>query len=140
MTVHTLPHINLCLNCLSSVLLLLGYYAIKQGNRQLHKRLMLLAVTSSSFFLISYSIYHFQVGSVAYPLYDWTRTVYFTILIPHVILAAVICPFVIVLLIFAFRNSAKHKRLAIWVWPTWLFVSVSGVLIYLMLYCLASAK
>lgn len=96
---------------------------------------MLGAVSASAIFLISYLIYHAKVGSVPYPYHDWTRTLYFAILIPHVIFAALMVPFILVLLRLAFKDKRdKHKRLARWVFPVWSFVSLTGVLIYYMLY------
>ncbi len=96
---------------------------------------MLGALVSSGLFLTSYLIYHYEVGSVPYPHHDWTRPIYFAILIPHVILAAVMTPFIIAAVIYAFRNRFdKHKRITRWLWWVWMFVSVSGIVVYLMLY------
>ena len=96
---------------------------------------MIGALAASILFLISYLIYHSQVGSVPYPYHDWTRPVYFAILIPHVILAAVNVPFVLIIVRRAWRGDfERHRALARWVWPSWIFVCVSGVVIYLMLY------
>jgi uncharacterized membrane protein YozB (DUF420 family) len=136
MSYSDLPTLNAILNLISSVLLIAGYFQIKKkNNRLLHKKIMIGALITSVLFLTSYVIYHFKVGSVPYPHYDWTRTIYFTILIPHVILAAVMAPFIIVAVWFALRGQFdRHKRLVRWVWPVWIFVSVSGVVIYLMLY------
>jgi len=101
----------------------------------MHKKMMLGAVTMSVLFLISYLIYHSQVGSVSFPYHDWTRTLYFIILIPHVIFAALMVPFIVALLYFAFKDSfEKHKKLAHWVFPVWSYVSFTGVVIYYMLY------
>lgn len=130
-----LPTLNACLNTLSAVLLGLGYRHIRRGDRQRHRQFMLAALASSGLFLTTYLVYHFQVGSVPYPLYDWTRPLYFAILIPHVILAAVMGPFILVAVRRAWRGDyAGHRRLARWVWPVWMFVSFSGVAVYLMLY------
>jgi uncharacterized membrane protein YozB (DUF420 family) len=96
---------------------------------------MIGAIVSSAFFLISYLIYHYQVGSVPYPYYDWTRPIYFTILIPHVILAGVMVPFILRLLYLALKERFdKHQKLARFVWPVWMFVSISGIIIFFMLY------
>jgi putative membrane protein len=133
--VSNLPTLNAILNLVSAVLLLLGYIAIKKQQRPVHKRWMLAAMVSSALFLISYLVYHYNVGSVPYPYYDWTRTVYFVILIPHIILAAVMVPFILAAVYFAFRGRFdKHRRLTVWVWPVWMFVSLSGLAVYLMLY------
>jgi uncharacterized membrane protein YozB (DUF420 family) len=134
-SVSDLPTVNAALNTLSAILLLFGYINIRRRNIEQHKRLMLAALVTSAFFLTSYLIYHYQVGSVPYPYHDWTRPVYFTILIPHVILAGVMVPFIIAGVWFAFRQRFdRHRRLMRWVWPVWMFVSVSGVAVYLMLY------
>ncbi|HWR83697.1 MAG TPA: DUF420 domain-containing protein [Candidatus Deferrimicrobium sp.] len=135
MSVADLPTLNATLNITSSVLLIIGRIQIKRGNRSTHKKIMLLALLSSALFLTSYLVYHSRVGSVPYPHHDWTRTLYFIVLIPHVILAAVIVPFILVAVGRALRgNFAGHKRLVRWVWPVWMYVSVSGVIVYVMLY------
>ena len=135
MTFKTLPALNAILNAISAALLLLGYVQIKNRRIEAHKKYMLSALVSSALFLTSYLIYHSQVGSVPYPHHDWTRPVYFAILIPHVILAAVMVPFILVIVWHAWRGDFfKHRRLARWVWPVWMFVSTSGIVIYLMLY------
>lgn len=135
MTFTDLPALNAFLNLISSVLLTAGYVQIKKGNRVWHKKIMISALITSALFLTSYLVYHFQVGSVPYPYYDWTRTLYFVILIPHVILAALMTPFIIVAVWLALREQyERHKKLVRWIWPVWMFVSVSGVAIYLMLY------
>jgi uncharacterized membrane protein YozB (DUF420 family) len=96
---------------------------------------MVSALISSAVFLTCYLIYHAHVGSVPYQHYDWTRPVYFTILIPHIILAAIMTPFILLAVWFAFREKfEKHRKIVRWLWPVWMYVSVSGVLIYLMLY------
>lgn len=130
-----LPTLNALLNLVCSVLLILGFIQIRKGNRILHKKVMIGALTTSALFLTSYLVYHYQVGSVPYPHHDWTRVVYFFILIPHVILAGLMAPFILLAVWFAFRNqNDRHKRVVRWVWPVWMFVSVSGVAVYLMLY------
>ncbi|MEW5923428.1 MAG: DUF420 domain-containing protein [Candidatus Zixiibacteriota bacterium] len=135
MTAASLPTLNAILNAVSAVLLTFGYIQIKRGNRLIHKKFMISAVISSALFLVSYLIYHYQVGSVPYPYHDWTRPVYFIILIPHVIFAGVMVPFILAALYFAFRSRFdKHRMIVRWVWPIWMFVSLSGIAIYLMLY------
>jgi len=135
MTIQDLPTLNATLNLISSVFLLLGYLQIRKGNRENHKKLMVSALITSALFLISYVIYHYNAGSVPYPYHDWTRPLYFTLLIPHIILAAVQTPFILYIVYQAFKvNFEKHKRLAKYVWSVWMFVSVTGVLIFLMLY------
>ncbi len=130
-----LPALNAALNSLSTLLLILGYIFIRQGQQQRHKMTMLGALACSALFLLSYLIYHAQVGSIPYPHLDWTRPLYYGILIPHVILAAVNVPLIAILFRYAWREDfASHRSLARWVWPIWLFVSLSGVVIYYMLY------
>jgi putative membrane protein len=135
MTATDLPDINAGLNTLSTVFLVLGYIAIRRGQRQHHKLAMLAALVSSLLFLCSYVLYHYHVGSVPYPHHGWTRPLYFAILIPHIILAALNAPLVVVVVWRAWREDfTRHRRLARWVWPVWLFVSLSGVAVYAMLY------
>jgi len=137
MSFSDLPAVNASLNFISFILLSLGFYNIKKGRVPIHKRFMISAAITSGLFLISYTIYHYNVGSVPYSHYDWTRPVYFAILIPHVLLAGIMAPFIVLLLIFALRGRFdRHRKLAIWVWPVWIYVSISGILIYLMLYVL----
>ena len=135
LTMHFLPTLNAILNAITTVLLVIGRIKIRRGNQDAHRRIMLTALTTSAMFLISYSIYHAQVGSVPYPYHDWSRTVYFIVLTPHVILAAVQVPFVVTLVWLALKGRfERHQRLARFVWPVWMFVSISGVIVYLMLY------
>ena len=135
MEFHGLATLNALLNGISATFLIAGFVAIKRGRREIHRRFMLAALTGSVLFLVSYVTYHFQVGSVPYPYYDWTRPLYFAILVPHVILACLMTPFVIVIVRRAWRGDfARHRRLARWVWPAWVFVSLSGVAVYLLLY------
>ncbi|MCP4632324.1 MAG: DUF420 domain-containing protein [candidate division Zixibacteria bacterium] len=135
MTIQDLPSVNTVLNFISVILLSSGYIFVKKGNPSVHKKMMLSAVCSSALFLISYLIYHNAVGSVPYPHHDWTRPLYFVILIPHIILAALMVPFILIALWFAFKgNFEKHKKIAKIVLPVWLFASISGLVIYFMLY------
>lgn len=130
-----LPALNAALNTLSTALLILGYRRIRRQDRQGHRKYMLAALACSTLFLTSYLTYHYLVGSVPYPRHDWARTLYFAVLIPHIILAAGVAPFILTLVWRAWRKDfARHRRLARWVWPVWIFVSVSGVVVYLMLY------
>ncbi|MBU1470324.1 MAG: DUF420 domain-containing protein [candidate division Zixibacteria bacterium] len=141
MGVADLPTLNAILNSISAILLLLGFIRIKQQKPDIHKKFMIAALITSALFLISYLIYHQQVGSVPYSYHDWTRPVYFTILIPHVIIAAIMVPFIIAAVVFALRGRFdKHKRITRYLWPVWMFVSVSGVTIYLMLYRLYKGR
>jgi putative membrane protein len=130
-----LVHVNASLNFISAILLSFGYINIKRGRPEIHKKFMIAALVSSALFLTSYSIYHDHVGSVPYLRHDWTRPVYFTILIPHVTLAGLMVPFIIAAVYFALKEQfTKHTRITRWLWPVWMFVSVSGVVVYLMLY------
>jgi uncharacterized membrane protein YozB (DUF420 family) len=135
MSVTDLPALNASLNALSFVLLVTGYVFIRRGERQKHRFCMIAALVTSALFLTSYVIYHSQVGSVPFKGTGWIRTVYFAVLIPHVILAAAIVP---PILITASRGLSakydKHRRIARWTLPLWLYVSVTGVIVYLMLY------
>lgn len=130
-----LATVNAFLNAMSAALLLAGYINIKRGRQAAHKRIMLMALASSALFLISYLFYHSQVGSVPYPHHDWTRTLYFIILIPHTILAAGMVPFILLAVWHALKGRFdRHTRITRILWPVWMFVSVSGVVVYLMLY------
>jgi len=135
MNVTDLPALNATLNLISTVLLITGWVLIKQGKRQQHRFCMIAALIVSALFLTSYLIYHSQVGSVPFKGTGWIRTVYFAVLIPHIILAAAIVPPV---LITASRGLTakydKHRRIARWTLPIWLYVSVTGVIVYWMLY------
>ena len=132
---HILPTVNASLNALSGVWLLIGYVLIRRKRIQAHKRFMLAACITSILFLISYVTYHAQVGSKPFPGTGLLRTLYFTILIPHVILAATVVPLALVTLRRGLRrDDARHRAIARWTLPIWLFVSVTGVIVYLMLY------
>ena len=130
-----LPTLNAKLNGTSTVLLLLGYYCIRQKRISAHKACMLLALTSSTLFLVSYLIYHWQVGTVRFRGTGDIRMVYFSILFTHTPLAAVIIPLALTTLYKALKGRFEgHKRIAHWTLPIWLYVSVTGVMIYWMLY------
>lgn len=129
------PPLNATLNGLSAVLLWVGRGFIKRGRMAQHRALMIAAVVSSTLFLISYLYYHAHVGSVRFQGQGWSRPLYFSILISHTILAAAIVPMVIITLSRALRQRfARHRAIARWTYPLWLYVSVTGVLIYFMLY------
>ncbi|MEX0805077.1 MAG: DUF420 domain-containing protein [Candidatus Binatia bacterium] len=133
--VTSLPTVNATLNSLSAVLLFAGYRFIKAGKRSAHRTTMLAACGSSTLFLIFYLIYHYHVGSVPFRGQGWIRTVYFTILISHTVLATAVVPLAIVTLIRGLREDFnKHRRIARWTFPIWLYVSVTGVVVYCMLY------
>jgi putative membrane protein len=138
LTVTDLPALNACLNATSALLLLTGYVLIRRGQRAAHKRVMLAALASSALFLTSYLVYHAQVGSVRFRGQGMVRTVYFTILLTHTVLAVVIVPLVGMTLVPALRGRFdRHRRLARITLPLWAYVSVTGVVIYWMLYRLA---
>jgi uncharacterized membrane protein YozB (DUF420 family) len=129
------PKINASLNACSAVLLVAGRVLIGRGKMASHRAVMLTALGSSTLFLISYLYYHAHVGSVHFPGTGWSRPVYFTILTSHTILAAVIVPMVLITLSRALRGRFdRHRAIARWTFPIWLYVSVTGVVVYLMLY------
>ena len=135
MTVRDLPTLNAVLNALSAGFLLWGYVLIRSGRRAAHRRAMLAAVACSAVFLTSYLTYHAQVGSVRFARTGSIRTVYLAILLTHTVLAAAILPLVLVTLRRAQREDfARHKRLARITLPLWAYVSVTGVVVYWMLY------
>ncbi len=133
--VTDLPAVNATLNTISAFLLVIGYVLIRRGQAQQHRLCMLAAFVTSALFLASYVIYHLNVGSVAFTGQGTIRIVYFTILISHIILAIIILPMVIVTLLRALRGQLEsHRRIAKWTLPLWLYVSVTGVVVYWMLY------
>ena len=134
------PAINATLNGSSAILLLAGRWFISRGRMAIHRAFMLAAIVTSSLFLISYLYYHWHVGSVHFQGQGWSLLVYRTILITHTVLAAVIVPLVIITLTRALRERFdRHRAIARWTFPLWLYVSITGVVIYLMLYHLFAA-
>lgn len=133
--------LNATLNGSSAILLAAGYTAIRSGNRELHKRLMLAAFFASCTFLISYVIYHVRVHQVIlFQGHGWIRPVYFTILISHTLLAVVIVPLIIITLRRAWlERFDKHRLIARWTLPLWFYVSVTGVIVYFMVYQIYAA-
>ena len=135
MTVSDLPALNATLNATSAVLLAAGWILIKRGRIQAHRNVLLAACTTSVLFLISYLIYHAQVGSVRFTKQGPIRMVYYTILLTHTVLAATIVPMVVITLSRGLRaRYDTHRRIARWTMPLWLYVSVTGVVVYVMLY------
>ena len=131
----SLPALNAALNSASALLLAAGYLFIRSGNVAAHRRCMLAALATSTLFLTSYLFYHYHVGSVPFTGQGWTRRLYFTILISHTSLAAAIVPLVLITLYRALRNRFdQHRRIARWTLPLWFYVSVTGVIVYGMLY------
>lgn len=134
-SVHDLPAVNATLNAISGILLLAGFSRIKAGHRESHRRWMIAAFISSSLFLISYTVYHAEVGSVPFTRQGFVRPVYFTILATHIVLAAVVLPLSLVTLYRGLTGRyVQHRRIARWTFPIWLYVSVTGVLVYVLLY------
>jgi uncharacterized membrane protein YozB (DUF420 family) len=134
-TVTDLPLVNAILNGTSTTLLLLGYSFIRRKNQKVHKIFMISALATSTLFLISYLVYHYNVGSVSFKGHGSIRTLYFAILISHSVLAAAVPPLALVTLVRALRRRfEKHKTIARLTLPIWLYVSITGVTIYLMLY------
>ena len=127
--------VNATLNGSSAVLLLIGRWFIGRGRISIHRAFMIAALVTSSAFLVSYLYYHAHVGSVHFQGQGWSRPVYFTILISHTILAAVVVPMVIITLSRALRERFdRHRAIARWTFPVWMYVSVTGVIVYVMLY------
>jgi putative membrane protein len=139
-TLHDLPTLNATLNGISALLLVAGYRFIRARQIARHRFCMLAAFGVSIVFLTSYLIYHAQVGSVRFPGTGFVRLVYFAVLIPHTILAATVPPLAVLTLVRALQERFdRHRRIARWTFPIWLYVSVTGVIVYWMLYHLAGA-
>jgi len=138
MSLPLLPTINASLNGIAAVLLFLGWRAIKSGNRERHKTIMIAALLTSGAFLVCYLYYHFTaVGITRYQGQGIMRLIYFVILLSHTPLATLMTPFILAAVYFAWRGRFEtHTRITRWVWPVWMYVSVTGVLIYVMLYLL----
>src|SRR3954465_6679344 len=135
MSVHDLPAVNASLNATSGVLLLIGYLLMRQRRIEMHRKVMIAAFITSSLFLVCYVVYHAQVGSVRFTRTGFVRPLYFTILITHVTLAAVVLPLALVTLSRALKaRYARHRTIARWTFPIWLYVSVTGVLVHVLLY------
>lgn len=130
-----LPALNATLNGISALLLTTGYVLIRRGRVVMHKRCMIAALVSSTLFLTSYVIYHLHTGSRPFPGHGAIRVIYFAILLTHVILAAAIVPLALITATRGLRSQFdRHARIARWTLPLWMYVSVTGVVIYLMLY------
>jgi len=133
--IASLPTLNAFLNATSAVLLVTGYRFIRQRNLRAHRACMLTAFTVSVLFLLSYLTYHYQAGTTRFSGQGWVRLVYFAILISHTALAMLV-PFLAVITLFRAvkEQFLRHRRIARWTLPIWLYVSVTGVVVYLMLY------
>ena len=136
MSSSILPDVNAILNSISAILIFIGYVMIRRKNVAAHRACMLGAFASSTLFLISYLTYHYMHGSKPFPVKEgFIRTVYFVILLSHTLLAAAIVPLVLTSLYRGLRGQFdKHMRVARWTFPLWLYVSITGVIVYLMLY------
>jgi uncharacterized membrane protein YozB (DUF420 family) len=135
LAISDLPALNATLNLTSAILIGTGYYFIRRRNIRAHKACMVTALITSTAFLTSYVIYHLNVGSVPFTKHGWIRPVYFLVLIPHVLLAIVILPFILRTAYLGLSSRFdKHVRVARWTFPVWMYVSVTGVIVYLMLY------
>lgn len=135
------PALNATLNGVSAVLIATGRVLIKRKKVALHRACMISAVATSTLFLASYLYYHAHVGSVRFPGQGWIRPVYFTLLISHTVLAAAVVPLVLLALIAGLRGRfERHRRVARWAFPIWLYVSVTGVMVYIILYRIYGAR
>ena len=135
LSIASLPGVNAALNATSALLLAAGYFYIRGGRIAAHRRCMLAALTTSALFLTSYLIYHYHVGSVPFAGRGWIRAVYFAVLVSHTILAVVIVPLVLITLTRALKaDFLRHRAIARWTLPLWFYVSVTGVVVYWMLY------
>lgn len=136
--VSALPAANAVFNTICASCLIAGYRAIRRKDRELHKRYMLTAVSFSALFFISYLTYHHYHGDTKFPGQGWVRPVYFFILISHIMLSIAVIPMAISTLFFAGkRNFSRHRRIAKWTLPVWIYVSITGVLIFLFLWAFA---
>ena len=135
MTVADLPALNASLNLTSAILIGAGFFFIKQKNIRAHKVCMIAAFAVSTVFLTSYLVYHYNVGTVRFTKQGWLRDVYFPLLLTHTVLAVVIVPMVLRTLYFGLKNRFRqHVSIARWTFPMWMYVSVTGVVVYWMLY------
>jgi len=132
---HLLPHINASLNALTALLLIVARVLIQQRKIAAHRRAMLAALGVSALFLVGYITYHYSAPIFVFRGHGWIRPVYYALLISHVVLAALAIPLVLATAWFGLnRIDARHRPLARWTWPVWMYVSLSGVVVYLLLY------
>ena len=135
MTVSDLPLLNACLNGLSAVFLTIGWFQIKKQRQIAHRNCMIAAFVTSTLFLISYLYYHAHAKTTRFVDPQWFRPIYLTILLTHTILATAIVPMVLITFWRALNGQfERHKKIARWTWPIWMYVSITGVIIYLILY------
>ena len=134
-TAALLPHVNAVLNSMSVVLLLIGFILIKLGRKEAHRKFMVAAIVVSGVFLVSYLTYHFTAPVFVFPGTGWAVPAYYTLLVSHVVMAMVVVPMVTVTAWRAYRGQFdRHKAIARWTWPIWMFVTTSGVAVYAILY------
>lgn len=139
--VSSLPHLNAILNATSGVLLVTGYLLIRRGKVKAHRNCLIAALSASTVFLASYLTYHYYHGTTRFTGVGLVRPIYLGILLTHTVLAVVIVPFIGVTLYRALHaDFARHRRIARWTFPMWLYVSVTGVIVYLMLYQLYPSR
>jgi putative membrane protein len=130
-----LPAINAVFNGITAACLLAGFWAIKTGRRRLHRALMLSAFACGAIFLAGYLIHTFTAGNTRFPGHGGWRVAYLGLLFSHMLLAVVVLPLILRTLYLAwFGHYARHRRIAVWTWPVWVYVSITGVLVYLMLF------
>jgi uncharacterized membrane protein YozB (DUF420 family) len=135
MTFNDLPAINASFNAFSAVCLTFGYIFIKQGKQTAHRNCMIAALISSTLFLTGYLVYHFNAGRTVFTEPKWFRPYYLALLLTHTVLAVVIVPMILITVSRAFKARYElHRKIARWTWPLWMYVSVTGVLIYYILY------
>jgi uncharacterized membrane protein YozB (DUF420 family) len=138
---NVFPALNATLNGASAVLLTTGRVLIGRRQIALHRACMIAAFVTSSIFLVCYLYYHAHVGSVHFPGQGWPRTLYFTILISHTVLAAAVVPLAVLSLNYGLRSRFdRHRRISRWTFPVWLYVSITGVVVYIMLYQIYGAR
>ena len=141
MDYNVFPPLNASLNGISAVLITAGRVLIARKQVRLHRLFMIAAVIASGLFLVSYLYYHAHVGSVHFPGQGWIRPVYFSILISHTLLAAFVPPLVLISLSYGLRSRFdRHRRIARWTFPIWLYVSLTGVIVYILLYRIYGAR
>lgn len=135
MTFHDLPTLNALLNATSAAFLVTGWLLIRSGRREAHRKAMTSALACSALFLVSYLVYHARVGSIRFAGTGTARTVYLAVLLSHTLLAAAVAPLAVTAFVLARRGRFdRHRRLARWTLPVWLYVSLTGVVVYVMLY------
>jgi uncharacterized membrane protein YozB (DUF420 family) len=134
-SISDLPALNATLNATSALLLTVGHFFIRRDNMKAHRAFMIAAFAASVLFLTSYLVYHYYHGVTPFGGVGWIRAVYFVILISHTVLAAAVVPLALITLALALRGQfGKHKKIAVWAYPVWIYVSVTGVIVYLLLY------